>query len=124
MDIVREALNVLKLVLQASAPYDTGNLALNSIRIVGNSVYIGGEIADYAIYTNEPWTGRAGKNPNEGWVEKAIQKAVPLIQSILNGKATAQDIAQAKNMYAGIVEERKQSMIKDLQTEIDKIKEV
>lgn len=120
MDIIREACNVLKLVLQARAPYDTGNLAINSIRIVGNSIYIGGEIADYAIYTNEPWS--KGKNPNEGWVQNAIKEAAPLIQRVLNGKATKKDIEQAKALYNEAVQERKNTMRAKLQEEIEKIK--
>lgn len=117
MDVVREALNILKLVLQARAPYDTGNLAINSIRIVGNAVYIGGEIADYAIYTNEPWVSskwNGAKNPNEGWVQAAIHEAVPVIQMALNGKATIEDIENAKQYYADVIEERKRELIEKL----------
>lgn len=117
MDVVREALNILKLVLQARAPYDTGNLAINSIRIVGNAVYIGGEIADYAIYTNEPWLAdkwHGAKNPNEGWVQAAIHEAVPVIQMALNGKATIEDIENAKQYYADAIEERKRELIEKL----------
>jgi hypothetical protein len=117
MDVVREALNILKLVLQARAPYDTGNLAINSIRIVGNAVYIGGEIADYAIYTNEPWLSskwHGAKNPNEGWVQAAIHEAVPVIQMALNGKATIEDIENAKQYYADAIEERKRELIEKL----------
>ncbi len=117
MDVVREALNILKLVLQARAPYDTGNLAINSIRIVGNAVYIGGEIAEYAIYTNEPWLSdkwRGAKNPNEGWVQAAIHEAVPIIQTALNGKATKEDIEKAKQYYAEAIEERKRELIEKL----------
>lgn len=109
MDVIREACNLLKTVLQARAPYDTGNLALNSIRIVGNAVYIGGEIADYAIYTNEPWV--KGKNPNVGWVERAISEATPLIQRVLNGRATKEDIERTQQEYKNIIEKRKQEMI-------------
>lgn len=109
MDVIREACNLLKLVLQARAPYDTGNLAINSIRVVGNAVYIGGEIADYAIYTNEPW--RKGKNPNEGWVERAIEEAKPLIQRALSGRATLEDVERTRQTYSKIIETRKQEMI-------------
>ena len=120
MDLVREALNILKLVLQARAPYDTGNLALNSIRIVGNAVYIGGEIADYAIYTNEPWAN-GKKNPNEGWVQKAIQEAAPLIQRVLGGKATSKDVQECIKKYKGIISERKRELVSKLQAEKEKI---
>lgn len=119
MDIVHEALNILKLVLQARAPYDTGNLALNSIRIVGNAIYIGGEIADYAIYTNEPWI--RGKNPNEGWVEKAIEEAKPMIQRVLSNKATMQDIAETQKFYRDIISDRKKTMVENLKQLRDSI---
>lgn len=119
MDLIREACNILKLVLQARAPYDTGNLALNSIRIVQNSVVIGGEIADYAIYTNEPWS--KGKNPNEGWVQKAIQEAAPLIQSVLSGKAKMSDVRRTQKAYKQIIAERKQTMTAKLKKIRDEI---
>ena len=56
---IYECCVVLHSALVANAPKDTWNLALNSIRIVqeGGSyhVVVGGEIAPYAVYTNEPW---------------------------------------------------------------------
>lgn len=122
MDVVNEALKTLKLVLQANAPYDTGNLALNSIRIVGNAVYIGGEIADYAVYTNEPWINKGGaKNPNEGWVERAIQEAIPILQRTLSGKATLEDIQDAQAKYKGIIADRKKRMVENLKQLRDNI---
>lgn len=120
MDVIREACNLLKLVLQARAPYDTGNLAINSIRIVGNAVYIGGEIADYAIYTNEPWV--KGKNPNEGWVERAIKEAAPLIGRALNGRATVEDVERTKKTYDTIIEHRKKEMVVQRVQEKEEIK--
>lgn len=119
MDVVQEALKILKLVVQARAPYDTGNLALNSIRIVGNSLYIGGEIADYAVFTNEPWS--KGKNPNEGWVEKAIEEAKPIIQRVLSGKATLEDIEATQKLYKGIITDRKKMMTENLKQLLDSI---
>lgn len=124
MDIVHEALNILKLVLKARAPYDTGNLAINSIRIVGNAVYIGGEIADYAVFTNEPWTAdkwHGAKNPNKGWVQKAIQEAAPIIQRVLSGKATKEDIQAFQKQYKGVIQERKKNMVENLKAVRDKI---
>lgn len=119
MDLVYEALKILKLVLQARAPYDTGNLALNSIRIVQNTVVIGGEIAEYAIFTNEPWS--KGKNPNESWVQRAIQEAKPLIQMTLNGRYSMEDIQRAKQTYQDILKDRQRLMVerlKELREEI------
>ena len=120
MDLVYEACRILKQVLQARAPYDTGNLAMNSIRIVGNSVVIGGEIADYAPFTNEPWQGK--KNPNEGWVQRSIEEALPLIQRVLSGRASDKDVRAARAKYRGIYEERKQKRIEYLKTKREKIK--
>ena len=120
MDMIKETLSLLKLVLQARAPYDTGNMALNSIRIVDNAVYIGGEIADYAIFTNEPWTNRPGKNPNEGWVQRAIMEAVPIIQKALKN-VSMDDVRFAKKKYRQIIKERKRKMLRRLEKEKEKI---
>lgn len=120
MDMIKETLSLLKLVLQARAPYDTGNLAINSIRIVDNAVYIGGEIADYAIFTNEPWINRTGKNPNEGWVQAAIMEAVPIIQKALKN-VSMDDVRFAKKKYRQIIKERKQKMLRRLKQEKEKI---
>lgn len=124
MDVVYEALKILKLVLQARAPYDTGNLAINSIRIVGNAVYIGGEIADYAIYTNEPWVSEkfhGAKNPNEGWVQAAIQEAAPIIQRVLSGKATQTDINAVQDLYKNVIADRKNRLVENLKQLRDEI---
>lgn len=98
---------MLKAVLIARAPYDTGNLALNSIRIdIANArVLIGGnDIAPYAPFTNEPWTH--GQNPNEGWIERAIEEAMPIIKSTLDGKLTEEDVDEALATYRQIQKER------------------
>ncbi len=110
MDPVHEACNVLKQVLQARAPYKSGHLALDSIRTVGNRVIIGGEIAPYAPFTNEPWTAERwnGKmNPNEKWIQRAIEEALPIIQRVLSGRASDEDVRAALQKYQGIYEERK-----------------
>lgn len=110
----------------ARAPYDTGNLAMNSIRIVGNSVVIGGEdIAPYAPYTNEPWSSekwKGKKNPNEGWVQRAIEEALPIIQRVLSGKANDKDIKTAREKYQSIIEERKRLFIQIRMQKKEKIK--
>ena len=124
MDPVREACRILKQVLQARAPYKTGNLALNSIRIVGNKVVIGGEIAPYAAFTNEPWESERsnGKmNPNERWIQRAIEEALPLIQRVLNGQASDADVKAAIRKYQGIYEERKRLRLELLKKKKDGI---
>lgn len=96
-DRKRFALEYLKVSLQLSAPFDTGNLMLNGIRIDLNqqAIIIGGEIADYAVYTNEPWidekwNGRS--NPNEGWIQKGVQQAQQGIFNIFGGVYSQQEI--------------------------------
>ena len=127
MDMIYEACRILKQVLQARAPYDTGNLAMNSIRIDRNRgcVLIGGQdIAPYAPFTNEPWTSaklEGRQNPNEGWVQKAIEEALPIIQRVLSGKATDEDVRAARKQYKDIYKERKQKRIELLKQKKDKI---
>lgn len=63
-------------ILRMSAPYRTGNLRYNAIKIeiMGNKcrLYVDEKIAPYMEYTNEPW--KNGKNPNEGWFDRAADK--------------------------------------------------
>lgn len=121
-----EACKILKLVLQARAPYDTGNLAINSIRIAADysAVLIGGEIADYAAQTNEPWTAekwQGKKNPNEGWIQRAVQEALPMIGQALSGKLTREDISVFTNQYKTIYNNRKREVIKRKREKQEKI---
>lgn len=123
MDIVLDACRILKQVLQARAPYDTGKLAMDSIRIVENKVIIGGEIAPYAVFTNEPWTSgkwRGKKNPNEGWVQRAIEEALPLVRRTLAGKASEEDVRRARE-YQRIAENRMQLMAERKKKERERI---
>lgn len=94
-DKIKLACDNLCIILKAEAPYDTGNLALNSIRVVEVEpgefhVAIGGEIAAYAKYTQEAWT--RGKNPNEGWINRGIEKALPLLKKIMSGAITEEQV--------------------------------
>lgn len=93
---------VLHTALVANAPKDTWNLSLNSIRIVQESsnwyIAIGGEIAPYAVYTNEPWN--RGKNPNEGWIERTINDCLPYIKKIMSGSISEAEIDEwLRNSY-------------------------
>lgn len=127
MDMIQEACNILKTVLQARAPYRTGNLALNAIRVVENRVIVGGEIAEYAPSTNEPWSSskwKGAKNPNEGWVQKAIKEASPIIQRVLSGKASDEDVKKAMKYYKGVQSERKKEYIAAKKAKKETIKEV
>jgi hypothetical protein len=93
---LEQASKYLQSILKIFAPKDTGNLSLNAIRIVQVKpdewqIIIGGEIAPYAVYTNAEWKAErwAGKrNPNEGWVNKAIESAKPNLTLILSGTIT------------------------------------
>lgn len=102
-----EACRILKVVLQARAPYDTGNLAVEGIRIgdYGTlpAVYVGGaEVAAYAPVTNEPWVSerwKGTKNPNEGWIDRAIQEAKPYIQKALSNRMTEEELQELLGEY-------------------------
>jgi hypothetical protein len=96
-----KAYNVLLMYLKAESPYDTGNLSKNGIRIVlkGDDIHIaiGGNLANYAVYTNEPWLSvkwNGKQNPNEGWIKKAITKALPTLKAIYKNEMTDDEIYQ------------------------------
>lgn len=95
------AYNVLLMALKSVCPYRTGNLERNGIRVkIDNGtmcVVVGHEtsklLGEYAVYTNEPWISPkwGGKqNPNQGWIERGIEKALPLIKQVYQGM-TADD---------------------------------
>ena len=88
----------------------TGNLR-SSIRKAWNpdaghwQVVIGGELAPYAVYTNEPWISprwNGKENPNLYWVERACQEAAPTLSLIMSGEVSEQEINEliAYNMNA------------------------
>ena len=90
------AYNVLVMALKSVCPYRTGNLERNGIRVkIDNGtmcVEIGHDtskvLGEYAVYTNEPWISPkwGGKqNPNQGWIEQGIEKALPLIRQVYSG---------------------------------------
>lgn len=97
---LEQASKYLQSVLKLFAPKDTGNLSLNAIRlsqVAPNEwqIIIGGEIAPYAVYTNEKWQSQkwqGKRNPNEGWVERAIESAKPNLNLILGGKITISEL--------------------------------
>ena len=80
--------------LRNLAPYDTGNLALNAIKIEFTSlnecvIYVDESIAPYMPYTTRPWVSprwRGKKNPNEGWWQAAGELLVELIAQELQGE--------------------------------------
>lgn len=112
---VQETLRVLSETIRAYCPYDTGALS-QSIDTYYNGtiaqVIIGNDLVDYARYTNEKW--QEGTNPNEGWVQRAIDSCVPIIQAIFNGSATQEEIDNyvkiAKSAYKLKQQERIQEI--------------
>lgn len=71
-------------------PYDTGNLKFNAIKGMWVSeqtfrIYIDEKVAPYVFYTQEPWINRPGINPNQGWVEKAVDYIANYIAHRLGG---------------------------------------
>lgn len=98
-----EALEMLK----ARAPFLTGNLRYNAIRIEWKNencfeLYVDEQIAPYMRYTNEPWehkqikrgnfvkggtteTMRTWDNPNEGWFDRAAKEIAAYIAEKMGG---------------------------------------
>lgn len=115
------ACDALCTILKAEAPYDTGNLALDGIRVIEGEpgyfyVAVGGEIAPYAKYTQESWDNfdaplKGKKNPNEGWINRGIEKALPLIKQIMEGAIT-EDEANEYLESRGYTRELKEKQIK------------
>lgn len=92
------AANYLCIMLKVAAPKRTGNLSINAINVVNDgdtwAVVVGGELAPYAVYTNEPWLNRPGVNPNQGWIETAIYKSFPILKQIFQGKYNPKEITR------------------------------
>ena len=102
-DRLEQTADFLLTWLQVKAPKDTFNLAINGIRKAYDDltgfpiIVIGGEVAPYAIYTNEPWIAERWKgkvNPNQEWIQNAIIEVIPTIQSIMSGEITQEDYAR------------------------------
>jgi len=100
---LESAIDYLIILLQINAPKKTGNLALNAIRKAYDPVtsypmiVIGGEIAPYAIYTNEPWIAdkwNGAENPNLYWVQNTIEQAKPQLIMILSGEVTLDEVRE------------------------------
>lgn len=75
-----------KQILEWLAPVRSGNLQA-SIKLIstarGYKIYIDDNQAPYDMYTNEKWIsprwgGRA--NPNEGWIEEALELIIAMIE--------------------------------------------
>lgn len=68
-------------------------------------ITIGDEDVQYAPFTNESWNNfapplKGHKNPNEGWIDRALQSALPVVEQMLSGAITedeAQELVKANN---------------------------
>lgn len=80
--------------LRGLAPYDTGNLAKNAIKIEFPSanechIYVDESIAPYMPFTTRPWVSpkwRGKKNPNEGWWQAAGELIAEYIAELVGGE--------------------------------------
>lgn len=118
MDKVQEILKVLSETIRAQCPYDTGALSQSiDTYYNGNTaqVVIGNDLVDYARITNETWEKR--HNPNEGWVQRAIESCVPVIQAILSGDATQDEIDKYVGIQKGAYRLRQQMKATSLESE-------
>lgn len=74
-------------LLRSLAPVATGNLRFNGVSVVINGdvarLYIDETQAPYMKYTNEKW--KHGKNPNEGWFDRAAEKIAALVAERVQG---------------------------------------
>lgn len=100
------AQDVILSVLKVNCPFKTGNLS-KSINAENERLFItiGDENVQYAPYTNESWDNfkpplKGHKNPNEGWIERALDIAVPIVDRLLQGSITeaeAREIVNSNN---------------------------
>lgn len=98
------AQDVILSVLRVHCPLKTGRLS-KSINAENEQlvITIGDDDVQYAPFTNEPWVDERwhGKqNPNEGWIERALDIAVPIVDRLLQGSITeaeAREIVNSNN---------------------------
>ena len=120
----------LQWMLKVNCPKDTTNLS-NNINIEYTEkgmprIVIGNEEnADYAVYTNEPWTSDRwdGKqNPNEGWVDRTIAESTSMIQQIMSGEIPEDEfnelVGELKNEYDAQVDE----IINEIDNELNSLR--
>ena len=81
-DLAREVVQIY----MEETPVDTGwqrdHIYADRTEFGGFEIIID---TDYVQYTTDPWPAKRGKNPNEGWEERAANRAEKLIQSRLKG---------------------------------------
>lgn len=80
-------------LMRMLAPYDTGNLSQNAIKLEHLSknewtIKVNEQVAPYMPYTNEEWISpkwKGKKNPNEGWWDKAVDSIMNQLRAELGG---------------------------------------
>lgn len=80
--------------LRGLAPYDTGNLANNAIKIEFPDpniciIYVDEVVAPYMPFTTRPWVSpkwNGKKNPNEGWWQAAGELITEFVAQKLKGE--------------------------------------
>lgn len=138
-----QACQYIKSQLVIDAPFDTGNLAFNGIKTSQDNgeyhIVIGGENAPYAIYTNEKWEHkeilmgnfkkgqtikrmRTWDNPNEGWIQKSIQKSKPMVQRIMQGSISKEDFEKELQKQNSLISARLEKHIEILKKQEEKLK--
>lgn len=100
------AQDVIMSVLRVNCPFDTGNLSKSinaeNERLV---ITIGDDAIQYAPFTNEPWVDEKwhGKqNPNEGWINRALEIALPIVDRLLQGSITEAEAREIVNSNSAI----------------------
>jgi hypothetical protein len=108
----------LRNYLVIKAPFRTGNLALNGIGTVQKvglvtgatyEIAIGGEIAPYVVYTNEKWVAEkwnGATNPNENWIQRAIDEAKPTMIQILKSMIDEKGIQELLRSQGQVIDQR------------------
>ena len=119
----------LKMLLKVNCPKDTTNLSRSiNIQYVEEGkarIVIGHEDADYAIYTNEPWTSDkwgGKKNPNEGWIEETIAQATPMIQQIMSGEMSVDEVNRLIEGYDEEYNFQVRTKIEDIDEKLTKLR--
>lgn len=81
-------------MFQMVVPIDTGNMRYNATQFntggMGQyEIIVNGDIAPYAVYTNEPWTSpkwNGKQNPNEGWIDDTVETIAEFLAFTLGGE--------------------------------------
>lgn len=85
-------------ILAEAAPVDTGNLK-QSIEVLRRNdneyhIVIPAAKVPYAVYTNERWISpywQGKSNPNEKWIDKAVQSMAERLTAMLGGTMSVGD---------------------------------